>query len=210
MLVGGTLWVDARPVQGQVLAFIDGKQCGRGQSFRPNAEPPDPIGMFTIMIATDSDEPGCGVPGVPVTISVNGREMNERIPWQPGWQQPMSLIAGPAFATYHGKLDAPGGLPWPFSVWPYVGGVLCGKDLSSGGISGQDAYFYVVVDPEELRPGCGREGVDVELRLRIADGTEIAIDTVPWEPRVGIQHPTIDLAGLLPASTLHPTQSATP
>jgi hypothetical protein len=210
MLVGGTLWVDARPATGEVLAFIGGKQCGRGQSGRLPSEPPDPVNTFVIAIASDSAEPGCGVPGAPVTISVDGREMNDRIPWQPGSQQPRGLIAGPAFATYYGTLTAPGELRWPFSVRPYVGGVLCGADLTSGGLAGQAAHFYVVVDSEELRPGCGRDGVDVELRLRIADETEIVIDTAPWKQQFGIQRPTVDLAGLIPASALLPTEVATP
>jgi hypothetical protein len=208
MIVGGTLWVDARPATGEVLAFIGGKQCGRGQSGRLQSEPPDPVNTFVIVIASDSAEPGCGVPGAPVTISVDGREMNDRIPWQPGSQQPRGLIAGPAFATYYGTLTAPGELRWPFSVRPYVGGVLCGADLTSGGLAGQAAHFYVVVDSEELRPGCGRDGVDVELRLRIADETEIVIDTAPWKQQFGIQRPTVDLAGLIPASALLPTAVA--
>src|SRR4051794_16452499 len=42
MLIEGDVWVDARPASGELLAFINGKQCGRGQSIRLPSEPPAP------------------------------------------------------------------------------------------------------------------------------------------------------------------------
>jgi len=60
------------------------------------SDPPDPVPRFVIVIASDATAPGCGIPGAPITITVDGRAMNDTIPWQPGFQQPVTLIAGPA------------------------------------------------------------------------------------------------------------------
>lgn len=206
MIVGGTLWVDARPAVGEVLALIGGKECGHGQSGRMQSEPPSSIAEFVIVIASDGEEPGCGVPGAPITITLDGRAMNDTISWQPGYQQPVNLVAGPAFATYYGRLRVNTALT-RFSVVPYVDGVPCGGDLGPGGLMGQETeiHYNVLVDPAELLPGCGRDGVEVEFHLQIEGQADIVFDTAPWSAGLGNQRPTLDLSGRIPKSPLPAT-----
>ncbi|MDE3097264.1 MAG: hypothetical protein KGK07_14845 [Chloroflexota bacterium] len=117
MIVGGTLWVDARPATGEVLAFINGKQCGRGQSVLVPSDLLIPIPRFVIRVESASTEPGCGIPGAVVTLTVNGRAMNDPVPWRPGFQQQIVSIAGPAFAVYYGTLKVNAASPG-FAVLP--------------------------------------------------------------------------------------------
>jgi hypothetical protein len=101
MFLGGSLWTDAEQPAGEVLAFIDGVQCGDGQQgLLPDSFSPS----FTLIVRSDSEQAGCGVPGAEVTVTLNGRAMNERVAWQSGFREPVTLIAGPPFAVYGGVL----------------------------------------------------------------------------------------------------------
>ncbi|TAK68792.1 MAG: hypothetical protein EPO22_02150 [Dehalococcoidia bacterium] len=203
MVIGGTLWVDGRPATGEVLAYIGGKVCARGMSGFMPSEPPSPVSDFVLIIESDAVKPGCGAPGAPVTLTVDGRAMNETIPWQPGFQQPVSLTAGPAFATYYGRLKiAP--LPARFAVRAYVGDVPCSSDLSAPpwGVA-PEIHYYVTVDPAELRPGCGRDGVEVEFHLEVEGQPDIVFDRAPWSVGFGNERPLVDLS-----ASPTPTQAA--
>lgn len=198
MTVGGTLWVDGRPATGDVAAFIGGKDCGHGTSGRMQSDPPSPVASFVIIVESDAVKPGCGVPGVPITITVDGRAMNETLPWQRGFQQPVSLIAGPAFAEYYGKLKvAP--LPIRFAVKAYIGDVPCSNDLSVPlmGVA-TEIHYDVTVDPAELRPGCGRDGVEVEFHLEVEGQPDVVFDKAPWSVGFGNERPPVDLTGAPP------------
>lgn len=207
MVIGGDLWVDARPVIGEVMAFIGGQECGRGQSIRLAAEPPSPIPFFTLEIASDAAQPGCGIPGAEVSITIDGRSVNDTVLWRPGPQPPVSLIAGPSFATYYGELLIDG-IPPAFKVLPYIDGKLCGDDLSAMAVFGGKLTYHVVVDPDELRPGCGRDGADVTLRLQIDGRSDITLSTTQWTTGAAVRLPSVNLSGQIPTTPL-PKDAAT-
>jgi len=192
MILGGTLWVDARPAVGEVLAFINGAQCGRGQSGILPSEPPSAVSTFVIQVESDSTQPGCGVPGAQVTLTVSGRAMNDSIPWQPGFQQAVSRIAGPPFGTYYGMLTADS-IPPRSVVLPYVGDTLCGAILELVTPNAQTLAWSVVVDPTELNPECGRAGAEVQFHLRVEGKPDVVFATEAWVARIGNQLPTADV-----------------
>jgi len=188
MFLGGTLWVDARPVEGVVIAYIGGRECGRGKSFTlPDSGGPS----FLVTVASDGDQPGCGRPGAEINMTVNGLAVNDPVSWQPGFQQPLNLVVGPAFAQYRGEFRF-GGARVPLAVVPYVDGIVCGKQLNGFQGDGQVGY-HVVVDSEELRPGCGRAGVAVTLMLQFKGQPDVVLDVVSWQAGAIVRRPIVDV-----------------
>ncbi|MBI5283662.1 MAG: hypothetical protein HY874_01070 [Chloroflexi bacterium] len=210
MYASGSVWVDARPASGDVRAFINGKECGSGQSVRMNSEPPDPVPFLVVGIASDEQEPGCGVPGAAIVITLDGRPMNDTVEWQRGLEWRVTLVAGPAFARYSGSLLFPE-TEWetraPRGVKAYVEGVDCGAQIKGTFVPelgehppGPPEWAYdVVVDPVELRAGCGQAGAEVSLRLEVDGQPDIDLGSVPWQTGSTVERPTIDLTALDPA-----------
>lgn len=187
MLLGGGVWIDARPASGEVIALIGGIECGRGQSgVLHGGDPP----TFLIEIASDAERPGCGTAGASVTIVVNGRVVNETVVWAPGYQQPVNLVAGPPFGNYFGKLQFNGIAPRAV-VRAYVDDVLCGEDPTVIARGAGTATYHVVVEPDALRPGCGRDGVVVSLRLTVEGQAEAEIHHVAWDTRPLVELPLL-------------------
>jgi hypothetical protein len=194
MVIGGELWVDGVATSGEVVAYIMGVECGRGESLSTDGSP-----VFAVSVASDSDIPGCGMPGSPVELTIGGRRMNQPIPWQPGPQQPLALFAGPLVARYLGlikfELRFDESDVWPQRVVPYISGVECGVQTNPMQGNGE-VGFQVVVLPEELRPGCGREGVlvtlQLEARVRGAQ-TVVTLHEVLWQPGPRVQLPELQL-----------------
>lgn len=206
MFLGGELWVDGGVSEGEVVAYIAGRECGRGQSISTGDAP-----VFAIRVASDAEVPGCGMPGVPVTLTINGRAMNDTVAWQPGFQQPLTLFAGPVVARYIGyiRFDAPFSETniSPQRVIPYIDDIVCGGQLNPMQGNGEVGYEIAVM-PEELKPGCGREGAVITLRLELmAAGTSIVVDLgqVPWQPGRRVELPAVDLAS---SAILQPTATA--
>jgi len=198
MGIVGRIWLDGQRVSGEVLAFINGQQCGRGKA---EGTPPKPL--LLLPISSDAHQPGCGVPGATITFTINGRAANETVAWKPGiTQQMVTLSAGPRIAIYQGTLRIDRGRPPPMRVVPYIGGVVCGAAVAPWFLITDDARwsYEVVVDPDGLRLGCGRAGVDVTLRLQVAGQPDIDLATVPWEALPPTQILTVDLTGRIPTA----------
>lgn len=198
MLIGGVLWIDGTTPTGEVVAYLGDNECGRGQAvLSGDGGYPD----FLVTVASDSQQPGCGVPGAPVTLTLNGRAMDETTPWRPGMQQPRTFFAGDVVAQYVGtvRFDAPFDVSGivPQQVVPYIDGVVCGAQVNPMQGNGQIVY-QVVVSPASLQQGCGRAGSQVELRLvGMAEGGpfDIVIAHVPWQPGPFVQVTDVDLVG---------------
>jgi hypothetical protein len=205
MTIGGVLWVDGTTPTGDVIAYIGGKECGRGQSILlPDAGP-----TFIVTVASDATQPGCGKPGAPTTLTVNGREMNDKVDWQPGFQQPRTFFAGPVVAQYWGTFRRDRSMR-PTRVVAYVGDMICGEQ---GGLQGDaEVGYHLAVYPDALRPGCGRAGAVVTLRLvGASDGRafETVLQTTLWSPGSLTHLDTVDLAGQIlaaPQDTVTPGQ----
>ena len=195
MILGGVLWVDGATPVGEVIAYIGGKECGRGQSFLlPDAGP-----TFIVTVAAAAEQPGCGAPGTPVTLTLNGRPMNDMVDWQPGFAQPRTFFAGPAVAQYWGTFIRRDKSVQVEKVVPYVGDVACGTQVDAL-LGNEEVGYQVVAVPEQLRPGCGREGVVVTLRLEgTMDGRafDTVLATAPWEPGPLTHLATVDLASVM-------------
>lgn len=201
MILGASLWVDARPATGEVLAFINGQECGKGQaSF---ADQGSPFTTFGIAIASDADKPGCGVPGAVITMTVNGRELNGPLVWMPGFQAMDALAAGPPFARYYGRIRADFGSLPRMRVVPYVGDAVCGEQLTSSRLALDESSYTVVVDSEDSRPGCGRPGAVVVFKLSIDGLPEIDLGTEAWKTTSLVNRNDAEVS--LPVTPLPPT-----
>ncbi len=196
MFIGGLLWVDGTTPEGEVIAYIGGKECGRGKSF---TLPGGGFPTLLIVVPSEAQQLGCGTTGAQVTLAINGRAMEGPIDWQPGFQQPRQFFIGPVVAQYLGDIRFDKSAV-PLRVVPYVDGVVCGGQVNPMQGDGEAGY-QVVVQPAELRPGCGRDGVVITLRLegKTVDGRplDIVIDSVAWKPGVPVQRQAVDLAAKL-------------
>lgn len=160
MVIGGTMWVDARPVEGEVLAFVGTVLCGRGQSVRLGG---DSLPFLVVAVETAAQHAGCGQPGAQIQLEVNGRRVNEPIEWAPGPQPQAMYVVGPSFAILTGSIGS-GTRPSGVVLVPYVEDSACGTEIVPQMLPrGVPTSFLVIVDPDELTPGCGRYGSIVRL-----------------------------------------------
>jgi hypothetical protein len=202
MFLGGSLWIDAEQPGGDVLAFINDVQCGEGQqALVPDAFSPS----FILIVRSNSEQAGCGVPGAEVTVMLNRRAMNERVAWQSGFREPVTLIAGPPFAVYGGVLLFDG-TPPDYTVVPYINVVACGDPQSGAPIFPDNPYRYgALVLSDQMRPGCGHDGAMVSLVMHMDGLQDIVLDTVPWRTSAYMdgpymEDPAIDLRGKVPTT----------
>lgn len=165
MMILGRTWVDARPSSADVRAFIGGVECASSQQVGTDAGY-----TFTLTIPAASERPGCGVPGATITFKVGDRDAPQTVTWQSGTTLFETLIAGPPFTLYAGTFTYRGPLA-QIEVEPLINGVVCGIQLNPPLGEGPTWDFVVVVDPDVLRPGCGRPGVTVTFRLVRVTGT---------------------------------------
>lgn len=198
MLLGGRMYVDARPATGPVLAYVNGLQCGEGRAYNLV----DVRGAFTIRIESDSTERGCGMPGADVSFTINGRAIDQVVSWQPGYQEsPATLSAGFQIGVYSGSLTVGSADVSSARVVPYVGDVVCG-DEASGVIDPQQRarwVFKITVDSEDVRAGCGRLGADVTFRLENGNQPAVVIAVVPWQPLPPVELANVDVRSELGA-----------
>jgi len=204
MYQGGHTYVDGRPASGKLVAFIGGQECGKGQSgfiATPNEA------VLNIRVASAAERAGCGVPGATVSFTMDGQAVNETVDWAPGFQDPVDLSAGPAPAIYRGtfslvaafKSGLPGAKP-SLMVVPYIDNLACGEAAETGmNLVDHARFLYrVLVRPDEVQNGCGREGVNVVLRLQVEGGPTVELATVPWQTLPVVQLPNVDLRNVVP------------
>ncbi|MPZ49709.1 MAG: hypothetical protein GEU75_10530 [Dehalococcoidia bacterium] len=207
----GTAWRNAEPAtEPTVRALVEGTDCTL-----PTLIPTDqPVNSFGLKVASNELIPGCGKDGASISFTINGTTTNETVAWRrapieqlppgtvpsvppPGAIGPpreniqrIILTIGPPFAAYSGsvidastgeRLDTASPPRFP-GVDAYIGDTLCGS------VPGYGLGGYVVVPSEQLKPGCGREGVTVRF---VVDGAP-APEQVPWQP--GLQTRTLTLS----------------
>jgi len=189
---GGTVWVNGRPAYGELLAYIGGQVCGRGQSSR--LSPRQQLPKYVLAISSAADQPGCGVPGSLITITISGEPLNDEILWEPGFQRDKRLVAGPSFATYFGTISVGSREVSSAKVVPYVEDIECGEQLSGAVRDGEVAYF-VVVDSDELHSGCGQPGSVVRFRAEIDALGGVDLGTETWSTSETLLRQPIDLSG---------------
>lgn len=189
---GGTVWVNGRPAYGELLAYIDRQICGRGQSNRINARQQLP--KYVLAVSSDADQPGCGVPGSPITITLNGDPLNDVVLWEPGFQADKRLVAGPPFATYFGVISVGPRDVSSVKVTPYVGDLACGEQLSGAFDRGEIAYF-VVVYSDELHSGCGAPGSVITFRAEVEGLGIVDLGTESWTTADTVTRETVDVSG---------------
>jgi hypothetical protein len=193
MTIGGSAWVDARPVSGEIVALIGGHVCGRGQSGRLT---PGDTPVFVLTVRSALQEEGCGTPGAKVILAINGRAANQSFTFNPGLQQQLTLTAGAPFAQLNGEIT--GSQLADFAVIPYIDGIACGVDLGSPLLpNGRTPYFRVIVDSAELATGCGLPGTQVRLVLTSVGRPPVEIGALPWQEGALVIEP-IDIPGEIP------------
>jgi hypothetical protein len=160
-----------------VVALIDGKVCGVGLH--------RVWGSILLAIPSEEQEAGCGQPGVEVSFAVDGFAVPETLTWSPGGHEgftftlnpsPDGPFAGPPFAYYTVDLaprppDFLGQFSQHIEAW--IDGVSCGAVSGEG-----PAEAVLLVAPDELVDGCGREGATVTVTL---DGRPFG-QPVAWAP----------------------------
>ncbi len=167
----------------EVVARISGKDCGNGivQGIIDG-----PLATYYgVEVKSDSQVAGCGTEGATVDFYIDGRPAKPAGVWKAGASQRLDIWAGPDFAAFSGYLLL-NGEPWPLSCYllcfgPVVkallGPVGCGEKQVEGLLV--SAYYSVlIVLPDSLRQGCGREGDVVRFTV---DGSA-ANETAAWSP----------------------------
>jgi hypothetical protein len=201
MFIGGSLWVDAKlATGGEVIPWIRGQICGDGQL----ASPPGGGPFLFVRVRSDAEQPGCGKPGDPITITLDGRAINETIPWAPGMQQPTTLIAGPPFALISGTLQLDPGYMAHQRIRVTIGSTECGGGSAHGpDFPDSPGVYSATIYSEQMQVGCGRDGAMVTLVLEPEGMPAILLGTVPWVamPLVVIG-PTVDVRGMVPLTPL--------
>ena len=173
---GGNVWRNAAPVTpgSTITARVGNTVCGQGfvwDSYRGTA--------YEVMVRSAQARNGCGTDGAEVHFSLGGEEIPTVGYWHTGRQE-LELVIGPSFAQFEGAVRQPLPLVGPCRdelVQAYIGDVLCGEAVAVAAYGGwDDPRFTLVVLPEALRPGCGREGDVVRFTV---DGRP-APETATW------------------------------
>ena len=195
MALAVTLWLDASTVGGEVVAFVNGIECGRSHTLNVLDGGP----FTSIGVESDAVRHGCGVRGAIVAFTINGRVADTTVEWQPGLRPHIDVIVGPAFASYYGTLRLDPGWAPPMHIAPYVGDTRCDGQSHEGIFWSDTRWDYSgIILPDELRPGCGRDGVDVVFHLEVAGQDDIILTTIPWDTGHLTHFPDFDLTGKVP------------
>jgi hypothetical protein len=154
-------------------------------------------------VVSAEEEEGCGQESAEVRFRVDGAMANQTAQWRDQDSATVDLFFGPDLAVFGGAVSvyrpdttytmAPEGT----SVQAYAGDQLCGESTIFTAHPGPNMYQIVVL-PDALRAGCGREGASV----RFSVGGEAANERAVWQP--GVQRLQLSV-GEPP-----PTPSATP
>jgi len=173
----GEIWVNAAPVApgSVVTASIGSTVCGEGYVYGTG-----PISGYEVIVRSANVRGGCGTEGTAVHFTLNGQSVPTVGYWHvrtmQELQQSVDIIVGPPFAVFDVELALTGGPTR--TVQAFVGGTLCAEGVASS--AGMLPYPRVtlVVPPESLRPGCGREGATVRF---VVDGVTYS-PTAVWAP----------------------------
>ena len=181
MTIGGHVWINARPAGGVITALIDGEVCAEESTLLPPVGPP----VMSLDVPPSAEKAGCGHAGATVVLEVNGTPAPQTVPWAGGQTALVEVVIGPPFGRYGGSFSY-GGAIAQYDVVPLIDGHVCGEQLPwPRGGPAPVVFYEVVVDPDELRPGCGRPDAIVELRVRITPpgGTthEAALGSTAWQ-----------------------------
>ena len=187
---GGNVWRNATPVTpgSTIIARVGNTVCGQGfvwDAYWGTA--------YSVIVRSAQVRNGCGIDGAEVHFSLDGEEIPTVGRWHTGGQE-LDLVIGPSFAQFEGAVRQPLPLAGPCPdelVQAYIGDVLCGEAVAVAAYGGWDnPWFTLVVLPEALRPGCGREGDIVRFTV---DGRP-ALETAVWGE--GIRPLSLTLPGL--------------
>jgi len=184
---GGTCWLDARPCTGEIGARINGVACGEQL---PTITAPDSnVPFYALRVLSDQYRAGCGREGAVITFFLDGQQAAQTAIWHAGGSEHLTLIAGPSFARFGGGLSIERN-PVKQMVGPFIGGQLCGRDITLG-LLGSSTLHDTVVFSAEQQAGCGVEGSIITFKLLDAQGNVIGVanQTADWHAWDGISDP---------------------
>jgi hypothetical protein len=162
MSIGGSVWIDARPARALVEVFAGSEKCAQSTA---GTGPDDYITDYHVIIRPASEPSMCGIEGVPISFIVDGNRTAETVAWQRGADVRVDLVVGPAFSRYYGLFAMPEYDGYNILLQPVIDGRVCGQQLNALRGEGPDFDYDIVVDPQELITGCGREGAIVLFRV---------------------------------------------
>jgi len=191
-----SVFVDAERLNdrnAKVEAWINGFDCtqlsyaDRG----PNDTPQTGL-FYHVAVFASTDRAECGESGRLILWRLNGRESNDAFPWPsnarafpPYYSGYPDVFFGPVPMVLEGNVyRAP---PDPRSaseartVEAFVEGKRCGTGIFSGfsaQMGGGDRYDGLVVRPEAVETGCGRDGATVLIKV----GGVPAGNLIYWRP----------------------------
>jgi hypothetical protein len=144
-------------------------------------------------VLRDTEKPGCGYEGAPITFYINDKKANETAVWHASGMQTINLTSGPPFALLTGSFtfafepEEYVGVTRPAGIIALVGDEVCGQAVHGiwrgRMVDGQYPYgFIVVVKSNEEQAGCGVEGSEVTFQVvvnrqegNVCDGQAIAV-----------------------------------
>jgi hypothetical protein len=176
----GEVWENAAPVApgSLVTAWIGDTDCGEGYVWGNGVTT-----RYDIIVHSAKTRAGCGTEGAEVRFTLNGGTTPAVGQWHvrtmQSLQQVLDIVIGPPFAVYDVQIvttatDRQGDR----SVQAYVGDIICAEGTASR--AGMIPYpgTRMVVPPESLRAGCGKEGATVRF---VVDGVAYS-PTQSWTP----------------------------
>jgi hypothetical protein len=178
---GGSVWKDGGPLPAgtRVEAVVGEKVCGETSTCGLRES------RYFMWIVSAEEEEGCGQESAEVRFRVDGAMANQMAQWHEQGSATVDLFFGPDLAVFGGAVfahrpDAPNiTVPEGATVSAYVGNRLCGESTIFVAHPGPSMYQIVVL-PDALRAGCGREGASV----RFSVGGEAANERAVWQPGV--------------------------
>lgn len=89
-------------------------------------------------------------------------------------------VFGPPMTVFGSVTDSAGDIPPDLPVEALVAGTVCGRGKTehTGDGDGRVTVYFADVVSREQTPGCGADGVDVQIRI----GDRIAPQTLRWRP----------------------------
>jgi hypothetical protein len=205
---GGSVWKDGAPLPegAQVEALVGEEVCGQTNTCGLRAS------RYFLWVASTEEKERCGEESAEVRFRVDGAMANQTAEWHDGESATVDLFAGPELAVFGGivLMYRPGTpnimVAEGTSVQAYVGDQLCGESTVFTVHPGPNMYQIVVL-PDALRAGCGREGASVRFTI----GGEPANEDAVWERGVHRLQLTIgDPPPPTPTPTPWPTPSPEP
>ncbi len=165
-----------------ILAYVNGIECGQGRSTGPPFF--NGIHNFEITVLGEGERAGCASDGDVVTFEINGAPTSETLVFESNPTEPrfLFLISGEDYAWYWAERSTGRGSA-DGVVEAVINGKVCGAATiahtthASSLVSG---FSRLIVPSTAIEPGCGEPGATVRFLVNGEDSGE----EVLWGPGI--------------------------